>query len=809
MLSLRSLKIIRAARVIAMLAFSPSGAIAQDQPPLPQAPHGAVFAKTPDGADDLYLEVSINRRPANRIVLFRRLTPDCLTISKADLLELRLKPPPALARRDDRVCLEQLPGFSYDYDASAQAISLSPPEASRETMILNRPSETENLEHGTQNPDLSMITNYSLFANFGGEDIGRDFRYDGVSASLDSHIFSHSGVFDQSAIVRSQPASGDSMLRLDTRWSREDPDQLINYAAGDVISGSLTWTRPIRLGGAQIKRNFALRPDLITMPAPEVSGSAAVPSTVEVFANKRRAFSGTTADGPFTVSNVPVVSGPGVINLVVRDAAGRETSKEYRYYASPLLLAPGLLDYSVETGFARTFYGVQSDAYDENLLASGSVRYGLTPQLTIEGHAETGAGVFNGGVGAALGLSSIAVASLAASASVGTETGGQAHASVESSFWGIRVYGRTSMSFGDYQDLASATAPASKSADEILPYSSSQAPYRRQSQIAVSIPLGFDASSLNLSFIDAEAVSGDGYAIGAISYSRAVWGNASLSLNAYRDFDEPDAYGLYLGLSFGLNGVSYGSSLETAGRGYSAGVYASRPAEPRAGGYGYSVRAYEGSAPNSAASFSYRARGARLEAGLQKTANSAQVTASADGAVAFLDGAYFADRIGDSFAVVDTGIPNVAVQHENHAIGKTGADGKIIIPGIRAHERNTVSIDPLTLPLDAEIERTEITLTPKVRGGLSVHFKSDAIPASALVSLTDERGRPVATGSEVSLNGAPPVATVGYDGEVFLTGLQPSNTATLTKPDGSTCAARFPFSVKAGHQVRIENVECK
>ncbi|NEV03151.1 hypothetical protein, partial [Bradyrhizobium uaiense] len=38
-------------------------------------------------------------------------------------------------------------------------------------------------------------------------------------------------------------------------------------------------------GGLQAQRDFALRPDLITAPLATIGGSAAVPSTVDVYVN--------------------------------------------------------------------------------------------------------------------------------------------------------------------------------------------------------------------------------------------------------------------------------------------------------------------------------------------------------------------------------------------------------------------------------------------------------------------------------------------------------------------------------------------
>ena len=147
-------------------------------------------------------------------------------------------------------------------------------------------------------------------------------------------------------------------VRLDTRWFYEDPDTLVTYSAGDVISGSLNWTTSLRMGGVQIRRDFLLRPDLVTPPMQQFSGSAAVPSTVEVFTNQTRPFSQAITGGPFNINNIPLATGPGTMRVVLRDANGKETVTEYAYYTSTSMLAPGLFDYPLESGFARRYYGL-------------------------------------------------------------------------------------------------------------------------------------------------------------------------------------------------------------------------------------------------------------------------------------------------------------------------------------------------------------------------------------------------------------------------------------------------------------------
>jgi outer membrane usher protein len=312
--------------------------------------------------EELYLEVYINGYRTNMITSFRRYPEGCLSIERGDLSNYRLIAPDTALHAPGRVCLERMPGLTYRYDAPAQAIYLSVPDTLRETLIIDARGPKPKLSPSGAGPDFSAVFNYALTANFGSGDYTKDAvpEYQGAGAYLDAHFFSAYGNFDQSASFASQTSlaaagqqSGLDFLRLDSRWSYDDDSDLIRYAAGDVVSGSLSWTRSIRLGGFQISRDFTIRPDLVTQPLPSFSGSAAVPSTVEVFADQSRIFSQQIAGGPFSITNLPVLSGPGVLTMVVRDPSGKETSANYAFYASPRLLAQGLYDYSIEGGFAR------------------------------------------------------------------------------------------------------------------------------------------------------------------------------------------------------------------------------------------------------------------------------------------------------------------------------------------------------------------------------------------------------------------------------------------------------------------------
>ena len=150
------------------------------------------------------------------------------------------------------------------------------------------------------------------------------------------------------------------------------------YRVGDAISGGLAWTRPVRLGGVQVQKNFAARPDLITLPLPALAGSAAVPSSVDVWINAQKLRSVDGVEGRFQVTDVPVVTGGAEAVVVVRDATGREVSTRSAFYVTPNMLRAGLYDFSLEAGAPRIGYGVESPASLWARLISFNMNFQLT-----------------------------------------------------------------------------------------------------------------------------------------------------------------------------------------------------------------------------------------------------------------------------------------------------------------------------------------------------------------------------------------------------------------------------------------------
>lgn len=758
------------------------------------------------GVQDLYLEVFINDEPVQMVAAARRSADGKISMPADQLRGVGIATEGAVATPDGYVLIEALAGVTYRLDEAAQAIYFDALNEARAARQIGAPDENDS-----KIPELSSsigaVLNYSLFANFTSDRIFATPAYHGLSGSFDMRIFSPLGVLQSGFIATTSPSETYSSTRLDTNWSYSSPNYMVTYRAGDIIAGGLSWTRPVRLGGFQLQRNFNLRPDLVTMPLPELGGTAAVPSTVEIFANNIRRFSGEVGSGPFEVSNVPFSSGPGTVQIVVRDRFGRETVQEVPFYASSRMLAPGLLDFSLDGGFARRDFGLRSDNYDGRFMAAGSLRYGLFRRLTLEAHAEGGEDLVSGGGAALFNIGSFGIASTNFSAShSGGETGYRVGGSIEAALGRWRLFASSQRTFGAFNDIASVTART-----DILYWRSLAKLPRVLDQVTVSAPPFRDGSTLNLNFANIQDADGYRSSVVGASYSRGFLGNSTLYVNGYADVSRSKSYGLFMGLSMNFGQDTLSTGMESTANGTRVMADYIHPLGQEPWSMGWRLHGAEGGASEKMASVAVRTPIARLEGIARQADAGASGSLQMSGAIATAGGGVFAsERIHDAFAVVDAGAPGVAVRYQNRFVGKTGRNGKLLVPNLISLHKSALEIDPSDLPVDVDVPMTREAVTPAEKSGVVVKFGISPNIGTALVTLTLADGTPVPVGAEGRLIGSEEEFTVGYDGQTFLRGLEAANRVEITLPEtGETCGAAFAFKAVAGQQVALDNVVCQ
>ena len=673
--------------------------------------------------------------------------------------------------------------------------------------------------------DYGGVLNYTLFSAGSGQWAPGSLLFSGSSATLDARAFSPFGTLSQSAILRTAFNNRFDALRLDTAFSYSDRETLTTYRAGDAINGGLAWTRPIRIGGLQAQRSFGLRPDLVTLPLPSASGSAAVPSTVDVFVNNVRTSSQEVESGPYRISNLSATTGSGNARVVLRDASGRETVTDLPFYVSSKMLAPGLFDFSMEAGAPRLSYGTTADTYGKTFVASASGRRGVLDWLTLEGHAEAGAGLWNAGAGAVIRTGSFGVASGALAASdYGGKLGLQSYVAYETGIWGLTVQLSSQRTFGPYDDLASVTARlqhryVGRSAEfggrTLVHQPGMDSRHRPHVVVAQRAPSQgtrpiLDRFTIAVRPLDTQRKLHPPRRCLGQGLKRSVRILvAGVCVQCHR-------------LRYRLHGRQRPQELRISGRpfdpdrGRGIGIVRRLKGQERhqfdlrrrqalaqqPGSFGWRAHDSEGATPDRSASIGYRSDYARVEAGVRQYGRNSSATAEIEGAVVTMgNGVFLANRIDDSFAVIETGMPGVEVFQENRSVGFTDSDGRALVTGLRSYQKNKIAIDTRNLPVDADVSTTQDIVVPADRSGVRVNFGVRTNTSAAILVLTGPDGQPMPAGSEGKVEGGERFV-VGYDGRAWVKGLAAQNTVSVELPAGE-CHGAFAYSSRANEQVTI------
>ncbi|MGE0743563.1 MAG: fimbria/pilus outer membrane usher protein, partial [Hyphomonadaceae bacterium] len=539
--------------------------------------------------------------------------------------------------------------------------------------------------------------------------------------------------------------------------------QRLRLRAGDDIAIGADGAR-FRFGGVGVSRTFALTPNLATYPAPRFAGEALSASTVELYVDGALRAREQVEVGPFVLEHAPGAQGPGMAEIVVRDALGREQASRQPFFVTPDLLRPGLSDWIIAAGMLRQSFALDSNDYDDGFVAA-RYRRGISGALTLEGGFEHSARSANAFLGAAFADPLL----------------GQfrfAHMHGEGAFMSA-TWLRTARSWSigaqyDARDRETRTL-ATRERDTPLQSAAGH--------------LFFDLGDAgNVSFTAASIRFDDepSARTASATYTPDMQDGALSFRVLYVEQDEAElVFGLSYSLMLGDASAQVGADVGRAQSIYRVGAQ-SRP--PALGGLGWRARASGGDRGRLDVATTYRGAHGESDAQLVRTDDFTGLRLGHRGSVGVVEGEHFAGRsIDGAFALVDAGAAGVRVTRDRLALGRTDAGGRLLITNLRPYDANTIAIDARDLPFDAAAPSTSVRVAPRGSAGVLVRF---AEPHARLIE-TQARfpdGAPAPRGAILLRARDDARFPVGSDGRVVLTDAAIGDIVRLNSQ--ATCTAR-------------------
>lgn len=749
---------------------------------------------------NLFLNVSVNSENTSDLTAVKKDNNGKLYILAKHLRALRIILDENISDTQ-LICLNDYKKIQFKYDESNQNLDLTVPQEmlTRFSLDLEGSNATPNQLLNLK-PLNAAIINYSLYNTINDEQ-------NVFSGSAEAFYSTRLGNFYTGVLYNGDDLndySHNKFVRLESKWQYINPIKIRLYTIGDFTSNTTDWGNSVRLGGAQWSSAYAQRSDIITTALPQFSGSAALPSTLDLYVNQQKVYSGIVPSGPFDIKQLPLISG-NEVTLVTTDATGKQNLVKKAYYFSPKVLAKGVNQFSVDVGMPRYNYGSYSNDYDDGVLfGSGSIRYGIKQSLTLSGGMEASTdGLSNAGIGFAQNLWGLGVVNADFSlsnykdengylSSIGLEGRINKDISFNTSFRKV---------FDNYYDLARVSKVRYENG-----YNKNEKDAEYNFLTSGALADELFRAGLSYNFYNGYGVYAgynkiksqeSQYSLLSANFNANLGKNWNLYASVYKDFNDAKNYGSYIALrytpSFKFNAITSMSRDADNTTSYRQEFNGLSGPEIGSLGWGGYVEHNERSSNNNASAYvNYRARPAYLTASYSRYSDIDQASLSATGSLVFAAGRVFAaNEIGDGYAVVTNAGPKSQILNGGVNLGKTDHQGRFLISNLLPYQTHHIFLDPTYLPLQWEVPNTAQKVIVGYRQGAHIDFDAHQV-ISAVIKLVDKNNNPIQPGYSVTINGEN-TALIGYDGEVFVQGLLPKNILDVDLLDQGSCQVHFDY----------------
>ncbi|MBU2285025.1 MAG: fimbria/pilus outer membrane usher protein, partial [Gammaproteobacteria bacterium] len=665
----------------------------------------------------LVVEVRVNGAPSGMVRAARRPGGPAL-FSGDDLRAWRVRLPGGPATVIDGVPyydLTPVAGATVEFDELAQASELHLPA---EAFVDSAASAADSAAPPLTPSVFGTWLNYDLA-------VQKDGKGQSAAALVEAAASGEWGMASTSALVGSATGAADGhTVRLESTLRRDDPQRFTRLTVGDTIQQGAAWSTPFRFGGVQFGTQFRLRPGFVSYPTPTLQGGAALPSAVELYVNDTLRYQGRVDRGPFTLDQVPVLTGAGEMRFNVTDALGVTRTVLTPYYVSSSLLKAGLTDYSVDIGWTRLGYGTRSFDYGPPF-AAGNWRRGLSDSMTAELHGEASTQTQAAGAGATWVWPSLGEFGLHAALSRSTRSG--------SGHLVRATYARLGpdWSFSASRQIASAGFSQVATEDE-------PARLRSQTQVFAGHTLG-RLGNLGASFTEVRREGSERVRVLTASHSVSLGSRAVLTSYIARSQSSRQSatqIGFSLTIPLGERESTSVSVQRQSGR---ATVQAEvTRAAPPDEGWGYRLAAAGGEFGRTQAQALWRTGATELGAEVASDHGRGAARLTARGSVGLAGGIGFAaQQASEAFAIVtvDGAAPGLDIYRDNQPVARTDAAGRAVIGGLRPYEVNRLSIDSTRLSIDTQLRGDKLTVVPRQGGFAVAAFEVSNVRSATLTAL--------------------------------------------------------------------------
>lgn len=568
----------------------------------------------------------------------------------------------------------------------------------------------------------------------------------------------------------SQTRTDNEFVRLQSNATYDFRKDMRRLVVGDFFALSGDLGGEVNLGGLSYSKVYNIDPYFIKQPLFNFSGQTTLPSEADIYVDGVMIRREKLSPGGFELRNIQYYGGYRNVDIVIRDAFGRERTIQNPFFFNDILLKKGLHEYSYNVGFLRRSYGQVSNDYGDPAF-SFFHRYGVSDKLALGFRGEGTGDLMNYGPSITFLEKYIGIFTVSLSQSTGDYEG---YAGLFSHIYQSSRISTQFMVQGYTKNYRTLT---SKDLTDAMKYQ-------------VNAGIGYNSKgfgSLSFNYNNTKKYIGADIETFTATYQRQLTENMqmSLSFNHSNQNDYGNEFSLRL-TYYPWKDITMTLAHQKDSESDTTSFQAQKNT-PTGEGYGYRLSAQRRDAPGVASTFvnpffqlngphgiySGEFRGQYDKEGATET-----YQLSASGGIVYVANTIgFTRPVYDSFGLVKVGeLQGVEVLQNNQVTGRTNSSGKVFVPTMNSFTDNFLSINDKNLPMNYSVKDVNRRVSPPFRSGSFIAFDVKKIQGitGTLKAVIDGSAKPVEF-QEISIivNKKKVSFPTGKGGEFYLENIPP------------------------------------
>ncbi|WP_337010306.1 fimbria/pilus outer membrane usher protein [Pantoea sp. AS142] len=634
------------------------------------------------------------------------------------------------------------PHSKVDIDQGEQTISLTVPQKNFSESTEDDVASEDEWDYGIN----AAFTNYSLqYDQARTQGVANEQNVSGTlenGINLGEFQLRNSGYLDRSK-------QQNLTYRSSTSYVRHDIDALSSTAlAGDFNTSGLYFSS-LPLRGISLASNMEMFSSEEKSYMPAIVGIASGNATIIVRQNGYVIATRNVTPGPYSIKDIPAMSGAGDLQVTVREANGSEHIFYQPYNNIEMLMPIDVFKYALDVGKIRNTYTKTTS------LLESDMQYGISSNLTLLGglmyaenyaNSSVGIGVNARYVGAMYGIVNLSQNSLAEDGTQRAEKfkiGINRELSLTKTYLSASYEQQTSVNYAELTDASHSVQVRTENG------------FRKKASIQLEQAVGLG----NLALIVSQQTNWNGSAStdvrSSLNYDFSYFTLISSIDNQRRpDGSDDKTFSVTISIPLGREKYHYLSLSNTAGQQNQSQQVAltGNLLQQRQLGYDVNMQSSTGGKQfsstlnylsefgNSTGSFQTSNEGQRLTLGILGAA------------IIHRHGLTLGQRMGNAAALVHTDhVSKLSVENEQDV--RTDSRGNAFVPDITAYHHNEESLINNSKNKNIDIPEEIFSATPRTGAIVELDFAAHA-QQKQFIRLMDEKGNAIPFGNALySVNG--------------------------------------------------------